>query len=167
MCSYPLGCTEYAAKGSDRCSNHQIKKGEGKIEKKAVTKALADRQAAAALAAERARRDVEATKAAAAQQAALAAQQTVMRTHRAAWNTQIDAVVAQVLVLRATDPNANAGNNAVGNTAGGTGNPVALNTTGPMAGVTKGDILQTMAGFDSSDSGLYKFRRSLVLVHCS
>jgi hypothetical protein len=38
--------------------------------------------------------------------------------------------------------------------------------TGPTHGVSKGDIMPGMAGFDSSDSGKYKFRRSLVLVHC-
>jgi len=168
VCSYPIGCTDFASKGSDRCSAHQIKKGEGKIEKKAISKALADLAAAEALAALRLLRNAEAARVVQAQAAAQAAKAEVMRTHRATWNAQVDAVVNQVLGIRATNPNANAGNNpGDNNTAGGTDNPVVLSTSGPMAGVTKGDILKTMVGFDSSDSGSYKFRRSLVLVHCA
>jgi len=173
VCSYPDSCTEFASKGSDRCSAHQIKKGEGKVEKKAVSKALADRAAAETLAAQRLLRNAEATRVSQARETAQAAKDEVMRTHRATWNAQVDAVVNQVLGIRATNPDANAGNNRGGtppganNTAGGTDNPVKLTTSGPMAGVTKGDILNTMAGFDNSDSGFFKFRRSLVLVHCS
>lgn len=146
---------------------HEIKKGEGKLDRQLVNKHKADKAAAETLAAQRAARDVAANKAAEADQALRLAKQQAITTNRSAWNTQIEAVVSQVLVLRQTDSSANAGNNKVGNTLGGTGNPVQLTTSGPMAGLTKGDILKTMPGFDSSDSGLFKFRRQNVLVHCS
>lgn len=166
VCSFP-DCTLFCVANSNRCTEHQVKKGEGKLDQKRVSKYLADKQAAATLAATRAARNKAAQTAADAHEAGKLARQQAIATNRSAWSALIDGVVAQVQALRVLDPTANAGNNAVGNTAGGTGNPVALSTTGPMAGLTKGDILRDMPGFDSSDSGLFKFRRQGVLVHCS
>lgn len=168
VCSFPGGCTDYAVKGNVRCAAHQIRNGsDKKVESVELKKKqLADARAQA-LAEERGARNKVAQEKADADINRKALQQEVIRAHKQTWNAQVDAVVNQVLVLRLTDPGANAGNNAVGNTPGGNGNPVSLVMTGATHGVSKGDITQAMAGFDSSDSGLYKFRRQAVLVHCA
>ena len=99
----------------------------------------------------------------------------VISEHRQKWNALINASVKAVLDLRSSVPHANAGTNVWYNQKGqritrvipgGTGNPIKLKTKGDMHGVTGGDITCGMAGFDNSDSGLFKFRRDGVLVHC-
>lgn len=168
ICSYPGGCTEYAVKGDVRCAAHLIRNAADKKAESAALRKLKLTQAAAeARQAEQQRRNQVAQAKAEADRKRKAFQAEVIRTHRQTWNAQIDAVVAEVMTLRQADPNANAGNNTVGNTAGGTGSPLALAMTGPTHGVTRADILSGMAGFDSSDSGMFKFRRQGVLVHCT
>ena len=86
------------------------------------------------------------------------------------WNNQVNAVVTQVKNLR----NANPGNNGInagkngtlGTIPGGTDNPIsfALPSTNTYK-IAKADIFAKMKGFDSSDSGTYKFRVDGVLVH--
>ena len=169
VCSFPGGCTDYAVKGNVRCAAHQIRNGSDKkvesleLKKKQLADARAQAQAE-----EQAARNKVAQEKSDADIKRKALQQEVIRAHKQIWNAQVDNVVNQVLVLRLTDPNANAGNNAVvGNTLGGNGNPVSLVMTGATHGVSKGEITNAMAGFDSSDSGLFKFRRQGVLVHCA
>lgn len=168
VCSYPGGCNDYAIKNNDRCAAHLIKNGS---DKKAESVELKKRQLAdaraQALATEQASRNQVAQEKATADIKRKELQAEVIRTHKQTWNAQVDAVVTQVLVLRLTDPNANAGNNAVGNTLGGNTSPITLVMTGATHGVSKGDITRAMAGFDSSDSGMFKFRRQAVLVHCA
>ena len=103
----------------------------------------------------------------------------------AAWNTQIKGLVDNVESLRAKNPgktgiNAGKNQNVIptggGNPttvtiAGGTDNPLALTMPSDAAklGIEKRDVLSTISGFQSSDSGLFKFRRgknSDVFIHC-
>ncbi len=98
-------------------------------------------------------------------QRSAAVKSEIVRAHRQAWNQQIDAVVDQVMQLRITNPGANAGNNSNGNTGGGTDNPLLLAMSGPTHGLTKGEILAGMTGFDNSDSRAFKFRSRQAFVH--
>ena len=165
-CSYPLGCEEYAAPKSDRCSAHAVAKGGQKAENQMVRRIKLDQEAARLRAAEQEARNKAAEIKRAQQEQLVTMRNEVIASHRRAWNILVDAIVSQVLALRLLDPKANAGNNAVGNTMGGTDTPLTLTTGGAMHGVTKADIIRGMDGLDSSDSGIFKFRRSLVLVHC-
>ncbi len=136
--------------------------------------------AAAAAAQERIRRQVEQERldnAARRAAAALASQQAqLLATQRAEVvsgyvrtnNAAVQAIATQVLLLRTQNPlvqGINAGNNAVGNTAGGTGNPIAITIPANDYGITVADVAPRMTGFDNSDSGVFKFRVSGVLVH--
>ena len=89
---------------------------------------------------------------------------------RADWNRQINAIVAEVKTIRSAHPTVsgiNAGDNgALGSTRGGTDSPVTLTVPANEYHIEKSEVLATMHGFDSSDSGYYKFRRDGVLVHC-
>ncbi|MPZ45278.1 MAG: hypothetical protein GEV05_18165 [Betaproteobacteria bacterium] len=155
-------------KGNVRCSAHVIRNAsDRKVESAALKKMHAAEEVARKRKEEQDSRNKVAQQKAESDAKRKALQEDVIRQHRQTWNAQVDAVVSQVMLLRQTDPNANAGNNAVGSTAGGTGNPVALVMSSPTHGVSKGDITRGMAGFDSSDSGLFKFRRKGVLVHCA
>lgn len=93
----------------------------------------------------------------------------VSRT-RADWNVKINEVVHKVLNLRTNNPGRggiNAGNNSgIGNTDGGTENPVILFVPHNTINIKASDVLKGMHGLDNSDSGYYKFRRKGVLVHC-
>lgn len=90
------------------------------------------------------------------------------------WSQRVDEVVKQVKQLRNANPDnpgINAGNNPEGNTDGGNSNPLHFDVPGNEFGVTESDVFKTMTGFDSSDSGIFKFRRAdaprgNVLVHC-
>jgi len=169
-CTYPGpgGCPEFAVKGNVRCSKHLIrnqgdaKKESVEVRKLQMAKAEADRRAD-----EQRERNRVAKVKADADQRRRELQAEVISAHRQTWNAQIDAVVGQVMALRVANPGANAGNNWNGTTLGGNTNAIVLTTTGAMHGVTRADILHGMAGFDSSDSGMFKFRRSNVLVHCT
>lgn len=165
-CSYPLGCEEYAQPKSDRCSTHQVAKGGEKAESEMVRRIKLDQEAARLRAAEQDARNKTAEFKRAQQEQLATMRREVIASHRRAWNILVDAIVSQVVALRLLDPKANAGSNAVGDTLGGNENPLTLTTSGAMHGVTKADIIRGMTGLDSSDSGIFKFRRSLVLVHC-
>lgn len=170
MCSYPLGCDQFAQKNSDRCSSHQVRNAsEKKAESAYVQKIQREEAARQEQEASRQARDGAAQKKRDADLVREQRQAEVIRTHRQTWNGQIDAIVTQVLALRHQNPGTagiNAGDNAAGNTQGGTDSPVQLTMAGPTHGVRKSDIVNGMSGFDSSDSGFYKFRRQNVLVHC-
>jgi hypothetical protein len=162
MCDFP-GCQQYAQTKHTRCSAHAKANAKELRAAQLVIDAEARKQQEAV---ELAARSQLAQKKADAEVDRREFQAEVIRRHRQTWNAQVDAVVSQVLALRVTHPNANAGNNPGGNTLGGTGNPVTLTMTGATHGVGKADVLSGMAGLDSSDSGYYKFRRKEVLVHC-
>ena len=84
------------------------------------------------------------------------------------WNAQVQAVVSQVLKLRRDNPTVhgiNAGNNAVGNTLGGTNNPVKFVVPANDFKITNAEVYAKMNGFEGSDSGSFKFRVSEVFVH--
>jgi len=85
------------------------------------------------------------------------------------WSGKIKAIVEAVKALRSQHPERqgiNAGNNQnVGTTEGGTDNPVRFTTPSNEYGITKGDIFRRMSGFDSSDSGTFKFRYDDIFVH--
>jgi len=91
---------------------------------------------------------------------------------KAQWNQQVQAVVQQVKHLRSQNPGVqgiNAGNNAAGNTAGGSDNPLELKLPNDAKGIAKGDIFPLMTGFDGSDSSGIKIRikdgNGNILVH--
>lgn len=96
-------------------------------------------------------------------------QEAIVRI-RAGWNTEINNVVQQVEKLRADNPGRqgiNAGkNNGLKDTEGGTDNPVPLSIPRNDYNIEKSEVLSGMNGLDSSDSGLFKFRRKEILVHC-
>ena len=162
ICDFP-GCREYAQAKHTRCSLHakanakELKAAQALIDAERKKEQEAEELAARSQLAQK-KADAEANR--------RAFQAEVIRQHRQTWNAQVDAVVHQVLALRVTHPNANAGVNPGGTTLGGNGNPVTLTMTGATHGVSKADVLAGMAGLDSSDSGYYKFRRKDVLVHC-
>lgn len=169
VCSYPGpgGCKEYAMKGNVRCEAHLIKNAsDRKAESAHVQKLIRTEEAAALNKAERAARDMKAQQAAEAYENLKALRAEVIRTHKALWSAQVADIVAEVEVLRVNDPNANAGQNPGGTTAGGVDNPLTLTFSGPTHGLGKGDVTRGMTGFDSSDKGVFKFRRSGVFVHC-
>lgn len=174
MCNYPGGCENYAVRGGLRCDEHQLAKGKAaqKNESAELKKLQLARDAQVRNDAERAARDAAAQAVVARRQRIEAEQAEVIRGLKRDWSAQIQTVVAQVLVLRQSDPTANAGNNQVGNTEGGTGNPIKLAMTGPTHNVTPNQVLTSIAGFDSSDSGVFKFRRKDpsnqdILVHAT
>ena len=102
------------------------------------------------------------------------AEQLVNRLARE-WSQRIDAVAEKVKLLRNNNPNnegINAGKNAEGETEGGNSNPLHFEVPNNDFGVTEADVFRTMHGFDSSDSGVFKFRRAdpprgNILVHCT
>jgi hypothetical protein len=168
VCTYPLGCKEFAMKNNVRCAAHLVKnKADKKEESAFVQKQNRSDEAARQNKLEREARDLKAAEASAASERLKELQLEVIRQHKLLWNGQVDNIVAQVMVLRQQDPNANAGDNAVGNTQGGSLSPLTLSFVGPSHGVGKGDVTKGMTGFDDSWSGIFKFRRSGVLVHCS
>lgn len=97
----------------------------------------------------------------------------------ALWNAQVTTVVTAVKGLRKLNPGnngINAGNNAnvivdskgtkgSKTIPGGTNNPIAFTVPSNSYGITKADIGPKVTGFDSSDSGTFKFRRDGILVH--
>lgn len=85
------------------------------------------------------------------------------------WRADINAAVAQVQALRREKRDAgwtedriagiNAGNNpGAAPIPGGTGNPITFTVPRNDFAITKADVSTTIVGFDSSDSGLFKFR---------
>jgi uncharacterized Zn finger protein (UPF0148 family) len=147
------------------CAAHGKKKEEQiKIEKEKVIEAqkLKERQAEMA----------EMAKAAEKKRLAEEAKKAKIQEIKAQWNAQVQAVVQQVQQLRHNNPgvpNINAGNNPVGNTPGGSNNPLQLNLAGDTKGAVKGDIFPLMKGFDGSDSAGIKIRiedpHGNILVH--
>lgn len=174
ICNYPLGCTNYAVKGDVRCDSHRVRNETDRKNEKAVVKKHQVAEAGQKRnAEERAARDKRAQDISDRQERQAALRAEVIRTHKQTWSAQITAVFNQVVALRAHDPNANAGHNAVGNTPGGNTNPIHLTLTGATFGVTPADICPGIAGFDTSDSGVFKFRRKStagnggdILIHC-
>ncbi len=82
-------------------------------------------------------------------------------------NARVQAIVTEVLALRAAHTGVsgiNAGNNAVGNTEGGTDSPITIVVP---PGIDRSTVIRQMTGVDASDSGLIKFRVSDVLVHAT
>ena len=160
ICSYP-DCNSFSAKKSDRCDAHQLAKGKAaaKQESQELKRIRLEQELAAKNAAEREARDAKAQAAAEKERARRAQQAGAIERLKAEWSGQISAVETAVLALRVANPGANAGNNPGGNTLGGVANPVVLTITGPAFGVEKRDVLYLISGFDSSDSGMYKFRR--------
>lgn len=140
--------------------------------KEKVDKDKRDREEAAARrnAEERAARDQKANQLAQQQLETKRLKDEAITRIRADWNRQVNDVVAEVKALRALHPTRsgiNAGSNAgLETTAGGTDNPVVLTLPANQYQIQKAEVLTTMHGFDSSDSGLFKFRRDGVLVHC-
>jgi len=90
-----------------------------------------------------------------------------MRDYVISGNRQVRVIVDQVLQMRIdhNNPGINAGRNNEGDTEGGNENPLAINVPGNPHGITLGDVVRRMNGFDNSDSGLFKFRISGVFVH--
>lgn len=160
-------CTQYAAKKQTRCHDHLS------WTPKEVTaharKLKLGREAAEKRQAEQDKRNQKSATKIAQHKRATEFKAEVMRSHKAEWEREINSIIAEVEKLRVTDPSANAGSNKGGTTLGGTNNPLQLSLSGPTHGVTKGEILSSMHGFDSSDSGLFKFRRGsggTIFVHC-
>lgn len=175
MCTYPLGCDKYAVRNNVRCSDHLTRNAtERKKEAAMVKQFRADEANRAKLAEEHEARSAKATKLRDAQIAKVERQAKVIREHVQRWEALIDDIEAQVIALRATIPGANAGqNNGADDIPGGNTNEIRLLISGPSEGVTVGEICRHIAGFDSSDSGCFKFRRatgagngSNILIHC-
>ena len=160
-------------KGGKGGGGSKSKKGLTAAQKKVADKARRDKQTAY--------RETRQTELLAAQQAERAKQQQQMADKAVRkrerdqakqlrcgeiardWNQQINAIVDQVKQLRAANPGRqgiNAGENAgAGDTLGGTENPIQLHLPANAYGIEMAEVLKTMAGFDQSDSGTYKFRR--------
>lgn len=175
MCTYPEelgGCDAYAIRNSDRCQSHQVRTRDlQKLEAQAITKARREADARDRNERERAERDARANAIRERQARRDAEQAEVIRKHIQTWSAQIQTVFDQVEVLRATDSKANAGYNDSGNTEGGNQNPVKLVLSGPTHGVTHAQICSRIQGFESSDSGVFKYRRktatgSDIFIHC-
>jgi hypothetical protein len=151
--------------GVDYCAAHGKKKEDQiKVEKQKAVEAqkLKDRQA------EMVKMAQEAEK----KRLAAEARKQKIQQIKGQWNQQVHAVVQQVQQLRHNHPTVagiNAGNNAVGNTAGGSNNPLQLNLPGDAKGIVKGDIFPLLTGYDGSDSAGVKIRiqdaQGNILVH--
>jgi hypothetical protein len=151
--------------GVQYCATHGKKKEDQiKVEKEKVIEAekLKARQAEMA----------EMAKAAEKKRLAEEAKKQKTQEIKGQWNAQVQAVVHQVQQLRHNNPgvpNINAGNNPVGNTPGGSNNPLQLNLPADPKGVVKGDVFPLMKGFDGSDSAGVKIRiednNGNILVH--
>jgi len=147
-------CTAQAVTKSGLCDKHR------RAEQAALLLAQQKEQAAKALK-EREAKQLEMARLAKEKEEKLKAKATKINTIAADWNGKVKAVVQQVKNLRAHNPTVhgiNAGNNAVGNTPGGTDNPIALTLPSDAKDIIKADVFSKMAGFDSSDSGLCKIR---------
>ena len=161
QCRY-VNCTNYTNNSSSPyCNDHLTdelrRQANGRLKQQKADEQKAEEQR---------RKNEEVQKKANKQEEIRKKQGEAIDRHRTEWNSQINRVVTEVLRLREKDQKANAGRNGVGNTKGGTSNPVELKLTGETHGITKADVLNKMEGFESSDSGSYKFRRKDVLVHC-
>ncbi len=100
-------------------------------------------------------------------------QKEVLKQIRVQWKSQISAIVVQVKALRHQNPGVvgiNAGANAgIGNTQGGTNNPLTLTVPANDYKITSAEIFAGMNNIDSSDSGDIKYREFIgdenILVH--
>lgn len=86
------------------------------------------------------------------------------------WSAEVNVVVKQVKALRSKHPERsgiNAGtNDGLPTTLGGVKNPIRFTLPSPNPyKITQGEVVSKMPGFDSSDSGDFKFRIDSVLVH--
>jgi membrane protein involved in colicin uptake len=92
-----------------------------------------------------------------------------VREIAAIWRADIGVAVDQVKALRRAKRNEgwdedrvmgiNAGTNpGAPSIPGGTNNPITFTVPRNEFGITKADVSTSIAGFDSSDSGLFKFR---------
>lgn len=167
-CLYP-DCPNFAIfKGHGFCGAHQTA---SKSDRNRLLKEISDKKQR-----DEAKKIADAAKLAAdaerARQAAAAAEKERNKrsfiankiTH---FDAQVTSVVVQVERLRNRDASANAGENDVGNTQGGTKCPVIFVMGNQTYGATPADISPHIAGFDSSDSGVFKYRRGTILVHCT
>jgi membrane protein involved in colicin uptake len=145
-----------AADKARRKAQQQVREASsGAAMKEKLTAGQAKREAAAAEAAKSSER--------AKQKAAK------VREIAASWRADIGAAVDQVKALRHAKRQAgwdedrvmriNAGTNAgAPSIPGGTNNPITFTVPRNDFGITKADVSTSIAGFDSSDSGLFKFR---------
>jgi hypothetical protein len=172
-CKWPGGCKEgtkgkaaAAVAKSIFCDKHRRKHDEDekiKRQKEQVAKELKERE----------EKQLEMARLAKAKQDAEDQRKLKIQQIKGQWNQQVQAVVQQVKNLRAHNPGVdgiNAGNNAVGNTPGGTNNALELKLPSDAKGIAKGDIFPLMTGFDGSDSsGGIKIRindsKGNILVH--
>jgi len=181
MCSYPLGCENFAIKlvnmQSSRCAIHQVNTPQlQKAEEAFVSKHKLDEEARIAREKLQAERDKLAAAAAAKQLARSTKRAEIIELYVPKWSALINDVVRQVNDLRATVPTANAGKNGKNPVIpGGLENEIVLTISGTDAayGVKAGDVCRRIAGFDVSDSGVVKFRRASnagdrtnILIHC-
>lgn len=83
------------------------------------------------------------------------------------FSRQVDAVAAEVELLRKKDPNANAGHNEVGNTLGGSNCELVLVLTEPRYGATPAEIAPRIPRQDTSFSAGFKYiRGDRIFIHC-
>lgn len=170
-CKWPGGCKEnkgklaQAAPKSTLCDKHRLKQqADEKLqrEKEKVAKEQQERQ----------KKQDEMGLLAKKKQEEEDARKKKIGEIKTQWNQQVKAVVQQVKNLRARNPGVdgiNAGNNAVGNTPGGTNSRLELKLPSDAKGIVKGDIFKLMDGFDGSDSADIKIRtkddKGNILVH--
>ncbi len=172
-CKWPGGCklgtggkALPAVAKSTFCDKHRLKaQADEKLkkEKEKAAKELADRQDEMLEMAEKAKKT----------QAAAEEKKKKIQQIKATWNQQVQGVVQQVKQLRAKHPDVdgiNAGSNdGVGDTAGGSKNPLELKLPSDAKGIAKGEIFPLMAGFDGSDSAGTKIRindsKGNILIH--
>src|SRR5271154_5024010 len=141
-------CGQPDVNNSGRCAKHPKTNLEKQNEQKQAQIKL---QMAKKLEEEKEKREAMAAKATKIQEAA-AAKAKKINEIVVQWNGQVKAVVTQVLNLRKAHPGVegiNAGNNAVGNTAGGTNNPVAFVMPSNDFNIARAEVFAKMAGFDS------------------
>ena len=171
-CKWPGGCKEgpkskpaAAVTKSIFCDKHRRKHDEDEKIKRQKEQAAKELE-------ERKEKQLEMAKLAKEKQEAEDHRKQKIQQIKASWNQQVQGVVQQVKTLRSQNPTVagiNAGNNAVGNTSGGSNNPLELKLPSDAKGIAKGDIFPLMTGFDGSDSAGVKIRimdpKGNILVH--
>jgi len=171
-CKWPGGCKEApkskpapAVKNSIFCDKHRRKHDEDEKIKRQKEQAAKELE-------ERKEEQLEMARLAKAKQEAADQKKLKIQQIKSQWNQQVQGVVQQVKTLRTQNPGnggINAGNNAVGNTPGGSNNPLELKLPSDAKGIAKGEIFPLMTGFDGSDSAGIKIRindpKGNILIH--
>jgi hypothetical protein len=175
VCNYPE-CNNYTRNSKTlRCDDH-ILRNELERKKEAAFFSKRDRETASRDKNDKAKiaRNEKSKKTLRLQGIARDRKAEIVNKYKALWAGWIQDSEDRVNALRATKPQANAGENSgATDIPGGLKNEISLRMSGQTHGATIADVCHSIRGYDSSDKGLFKFRRvsaagngKNILIHC-